>query len=98
MKEHPNLETCRLHGSVLVGDGRGVWHCPRCRPALTHGQAEEYVRWNQLSRHQLIVAHMTMVNELAMQQARLAGALRKPPYFLLDELVSEAIARLSPTE
>ena len=58
--------------------------------------AKKYIEWNQLSRHQLITAHMIMVDELDRHKLRLADALRLPSYASLDEVISTACVRLNP--
>jgi hypothetical protein len=34
-------------------------------PTVAKNDAEQYIEWNQLTRHQLIVAHMTLINTSA---------------------------------
>ncbi len=62
---------------------------------MTSEQAEEYVKWNQCTRHQLIVAHMALIVEIEHQRARIAGALGQPAHLPFDHLVTDAIRRLA---
>lgn len=53
-----------------------------------------YIGWNKCTRHQLIVAHMILVEAVREYQDRLADALGEPKHRSLGELINEAIARL----
>lgn len=55
---------------------------------------ERYVQWNQLTRHQLIVAHMTLIAATEEATAALKGALRQPHHDSFTGVVAAAIEAL----
>ncbi len=61
---------------------------------MTPEQAEKYVGWNQLTRHQLIVAHMILVEETDKATKALMGALGQPYQDSLPGAVAAAIEQL----
>ena len=61
---------------------------------MTPEQAELYVRWNQCTRHQLIVAHMTLVEETQRATKALMDALGQPYDNTLPGAVAAAIEQL----
>ncbi len=61
---------------------------------MTPEQTEQYVKWNQLTRHRLIVAHMTLVSETDDATKALMGALGQPYHDSLPGAVAAAIEQL----
>ncbi len=55
----------------------------------------DYIKWNQLSRHQIIVAHLTLIDSANDASVRLAKALDTTTTFGLTQLVDMAIERLA---
>ena len=55
---------------------------------------EKYVEFNQLTRHQLIVAHLTLIESVEMEQVRLSNAMNEGDNRTLSELVTFAIEDL----
>lgn len=53
----------------------------------------DYIGWNRLTRHQLIVAHMTLIDGTKEAEAKLAAAL-DTKYVGLLQLVDMAVERL----
>lgn len=61
---------------------------------MTPEQAEQYVQWNQCTRHQLIVAHMTLVRETTEATKTLMAALGQPYDNTLPGAVAAAVEQL----
>ena len=61
---------------------------------MTPEQAEKYVQWNQCTRHQLIVAHMLLVEETDKATKALMSALGNPYHDSLPGAVAAAVEQL----
>lgn len=55
---------------------------------------DNYIKWNRLTRHQLIVAHMTLIRELQDARIRLSAALQHKHLVPLSQLVDEAVIKI----
>ena len=58
----------------------------------------EYIKWNQLPRHQIIVAHLTLIDGAGEAIAKLAAALDTTTTFGLIQLVDMAVERIKQKE
>lgn len=54
---------------------------------------EEYVKWNQLARHQIIVAHLTLIANCDEVCDRLAKAFGIKSWIGLTDLADKIIAQ-----
>ena len=61
---------------------------------MPNGQYEEYIRWNQLTRHQLIIAHMTLIAGHSEAVKKLAKALGTSESYGLLQLADQAAAAI----
>lgn len=61
---------------------------------MTETDAQKYVRWNQMTRHQLIVAHMTLVRGMTEVSETLAKALDTTTSFGAVQLADMAARKL----
>jgi hypothetical protein len=59
---------------------------------------EKYVGFNQLTRHQLVVAHITLIDELQHARRRLAKGLDEYEHETLDALITFALEDLKKEE
>ncbi len=53
---------------------------------MSHEQFEQYVEWNKCSRHQLIVAHMTLIRGMAEREARIEELEERPTTFAYEQV------------